>query len=57
LLANHVSDVPIPEQNWKQAYDVAAQAAGALGAITVTVFKDAPGCHDVQFSGDTADQR
>jgi hypothetical protein len=53
LLAKYVSDVPIPEQNWKQAYDVAAQAAGALGAATVTVFKDEPGNHDVQFSSDT----
>ena len=53
LLANYVSDVPIPEQNWKQAYDIAARAAGELGAATVTVFKDAPDNHDVQFSDDT----
>ena len=53
LLANYVSDVPIPEQNWKQAYDIAARAASELGAATVTVFKDAPDDHDVQFSDDT----
>jgi hypothetical protein len=53
LLANYVSDVPIPEQHWKQAYDIAAQAASALGAATVTVFKDAPNNHDVQFSNGT----
>jgi Lipoprotein confined to pathogenic Mycobacterium len=53
LLAKYVSDVPVPEQNWKQAYDIAAQAAGALGAATVTVFNDAPNNHDVQFSSDT----
>lgn len=53
LLANYVSDIPIPEQNWKQAYDIAAQSANKLGLPTVTVFKDAPNDHDVQFSDDT----
>lgn len=53
LLAKYVSDVPIPEANWKQAYDLAAQAAHTLGAGTVTVFKDTPNNHDVQFSSDT----
>jgi len=53
LLPSYVSDVPIPEQNWKQAYDIAAAAAQTLGATTVTVFKDAPSDHDVQFSGET----
>jgi len=53
LLAKYVSDVPIPEQNWKQAYDVASQAAKDLGAGNVTVFKDTPNNHDVQFSNDT----
>ena len=43
----------IPEQYWKQAYDIVAQAAGALGATAVTVFKDAPDNHDVQFSSQT----
>jgi hypothetical protein len=53
LLPSYVSDVPIPEQNWKQAYDIAAQAARKLGAESVTVFKDAPDDHDVQFSSET----
>jgi Lipoprotein confined to pathogenic Mycobacterium len=53
LLAKYVSDVPIPEQNWKQAHDIAAKAANALGAAGVTVFKDAPDDHDVQFASDT----
>jgi hypothetical protein len=53
LLANYVSEVPIPEANWKQAYDIASQAAHTLGASTATVFKDAPNDHDVQFSSDT----
>jgi Lipoprotein confined to pathogenic Mycobacterium len=53
LLPSYVSDVPIPEQNWKQAYDITAQTARTLGAESVTVFKDAPNDHDVQFSSDT----
>ena len=52
-MAKYVSDVPIPDANWKQAYDIASQAAHTLGASTATVFKDAPNDHDVQFSGDT----
>jgi hypothetical protein len=53
LLASYVSDVPIPEANWKQAYNIASAAADGLGATEVTVFKDAPDDHDVQFSSDT----
>jgi hypothetical protein len=53
LLPSYVSEVPIAEQHWKQAYGIAQQAAAALGAATVTVFKDAPNDHDVQFSNDT----
>jgi hypothetical protein len=53
LMPNYVSEVPIPEQNWKQAYDIAQQAAATLGAGAVTVFKDNPNDHDVQFSSDT----
>lgn len=53
LLAKYVSDVPIPEQNWKQSYDIASQAASTVGATTVTVFQDAPDFHDVQFSSET----
>ena len=48
-----VSEVPIPEQNWKQAFEFARQAAAELDAQTVTVFKDAPNDHDVQFSSKT----
>ncbi|MGH3643218.1 MAG: LppA family lipoprotein [Mycobacterium sp.] len=50
LMPNYVSEVPIPEQNWNQAYSIAKDAAAALGAATITVFKDAPNDHDVQFS-------
>jgi Lipoprotein confined to pathogenic Mycobacterium len=53
LLAKYASDVPIPEQNWKQAYDIVSQAASGLGATSVTVFQDAPNFHDVQFSSET----
>jgi hypothetical protein len=53
LLAKYVSDVPIPEADWKQAFDIASQAANGVGATAVTVFKDAPNNHDVQFSSDT----
>ncbi|MGH3642243.1 MAG: LppA family lipoprotein, partial [Mycobacterium sp.] len=42
LLRHYVSDTPIPEQNWKQTYDMAQAAATKLGAGTVTVFKDGP---------------
>jgi hypothetical protein len=53
LLAHYVSEVPIPEQSWRQAYDIAANAAHGLGAVKVTVFQDNAGFHDVQFSSDT----
>lgn len=53
LLAKYVSDVPIPEQSWRQAYEVASQAARGVGAPTVTVFQDAADFHDVQFSSET----
>ena len=53
LMPNYVSEVPIPEQHWKQSYDIARQAASDLGATNVTVFKDNPNDHDVQFTGDT----
>lgn len=53
LLRNYVSDTPIPEQSWQQAYRLAEQTATSLGAHAVTVFKDEPGNHDVQFSNDT----
>jgi len=53
LMPSYVSDVPIPEQNWQQAYDIAAQAAGTLDATAVTVFQDEPDFHDVQFSSST----
>lgn len=54
-MPNYVSEAPIPEQDWKQAYDIAHRVVAAKlgGAPTVTVFKDAPSDHDVQFSGDT----
>lgn len=52
MLPSFVSEVPIPEQDWKQAYQITAEAATALGAGSVTVFKDGPGDHDVQFSND-----
>lgn len=53
LLAKYVSDVPVPEQNWKQVYAIAERAAASVGATGVTVFKDAPDDHDVLFAGDT----
>ena len=37
MLPSYVSDMPIPEQNWKQAYDITAAAAKILGATTVTM--------------------
>lgn len=52
-MRGYVSDTPIPEQNWKQAYDLAQQAAISVGATNLTVFKDAPNDHDVQFTSDT----
>ncbi|WP_161976562.1 LppA family lipoprotein [Mycolicibacterium sp. CH28] len=53
LLASYVSDVPIPEQDWKKAYNIASQSARTIGATTLTVFQDAPNFHDVQFASDT----
>ena len=52
-MPNYVSEVPIPEQSWGQAYEIAKEAAATLGATTITVFKDAPNDHDVQVSNDT----
>ena len=53
LLRNYVSDTPIPEQNWMQAVDLAQQAASSLGATELTVFKDHPNNHDLQFTSET----
>lgn len=53
LLRNYVSASPIPEQNWKQAFELAQQAASSLGATELTVFKDNPNNHDLQFTSDT----
>ena len=53
LLRNYVSDTPIPEQNWKQTFDVAQQTANSLGANNLTTFKDSPNNHDVEFSSNT----
>jgi len=53
LLNSYVSDVPIPDQHWQQAYDAVAGAARQLGLSGATVFKDAPNDHDVQFSSDS----
>lgn len=53
LLRKYVSDTPIPEQSWKQALDLAQQAAHSLGATNLTVFKDSPNNHDLQFTSET----
>lgn len=53
LLRKYVSDTPVPEQSWGQVFDVAKQVARSLGATNLTVFKDAPNNHDVQFTSDT----
>jgi len=53
LLRNYLSAAPIPEQDWKQAYDLAKKTADSLGATHATTFKDAPNDHDVQFSSST----
>jgi hypothetical protein len=52
-LGQYYSDVPIAEQHWKQAYDIVADAASSLGATNVTVFRNEPGDHDVNFSSET----
>ncbi|MGB2920013.1 MAG: LppA family lipoprotein [Mycobacterium sp.] len=53
LLRNYVSDNPIPEQHWQKAYELAAETAHSLGADNLTVFKDNPGDHDLQFTSDS----
>jgi len=53
LLASYVSDVPIAERHWRPAYEAAARAAHGLGLEQVTVFKNQPDNHDVQFSDET----
>lgn len=53
VLRNYVSDNPIPEQDWQQVYNLAVETAHSLGADNLTVFKDNPSDHDVQFTSDT----
>jgi len=53
LLRNYVSNIPIPDDKWTQAMDLAQRTAQSLGVQSLTVFKDAPNDHDVQFSNDT----
>ncbi|MCV7110068.1 LppA family lipoprotein [Mycolicibacterium setense] len=53
LLRNYVSDTPIPEQNWKQAADLAQLVASSLGATELIVFKGQPNDHDLLFSSET----
>lgn len=53
LLRNYVSDTPIPERHWQQAYNLAVETAHSLGADNLTVFKDNPDDHDLQFTSDT----
>lgn len=53
VFRNYVSDTPIPEQHWQQAYDLAVETAHSVGADNLTVFKDNPNDHDVQFTSDT----
>lgn len=52
-LRNYVSDAPVPEQNWPQVQALAQQTAQTMGLTNVTVFKDTPNNHDVQFSDET----
>ncbi|MGE2833891.1 LppA family lipoprotein [Mycobacterium sp. SMC-4] len=53
LMPKYVSSTPIREQHWQQAYDLAVEAAHSIGADNLTVFKDNPNDHDVQFTSDT----
>lgn len=53
VFRSYVSDTPIPEQHWQQVYNLAVETAHSLGADSLTVFKDNPNDHDVQFTSDT----
>lgn len=53
LLRKYVSSTPIPELRWQQAYELAVETAHSLGADNLTVFKDNPNDHDLQFTNDT----
>lgn len=53
ILRNYVSDTPIPEQHWQQAYNLAVETAHSLGADNLVVFKDNPNDHDLQFTSET----
>lgn len=53
LLRAYVSETPIPERHWQQAYELAVETAHSLGADHLTVFKDAPNDHDLRFTSDT----
>jgi hypothetical protein len=53
LMANYVSDVPIPDENWDQVLAIARDAAAKLGTTGMEVFQDAPGRHDVRFYNKT----
>jgi hypothetical protein len=53
LLANYVSETPIPDENWDQVLAIARDAAAKLGTTGMEVFQDAPRNHDVRFYNKT----
>lgn len=53
FLPKYVSDMPVPEENWQQIYELVKRVAATLGATESQVYQDRPGKHDVRFYNDT----
>ncbi|MDM2429419.1 lipoprotein LppV [Mycobacteroides abscessus subsp. massiliense] len=53
FLPKYVSEVPVPEENWNQVYEIARKTAAEIGATKSDALQDIPGKHDFRFYNDT----
>ncbi|WP_100483797.1 LppA family lipoprotein [Mycobacteroides abscessus] len=53
FLPKYVSEVPVPEENWHQVYEIARKEAAEIGATKSDALQDIPGKHDFRFYNDT----
>ncbi|SLG77889.1 lipoprotein LppV [Mycobacteroides abscessus subsp. massiliense] len=53
LMPNYISSTPIPEEHWRQIFEIAKKAAASLGATSVETFQDSPNNHDVRLYNET----
>ncbi|SIJ06652.1 lipoprotein LppV [Mycobacteroides abscessus subsp. bolletii] len=52
-MPNYISSTPIPEEHWRQIFEIAKKAAASLGATSVETFQDSPNNHDVRLYNET----